>query len=204
MDGGWSIKRLHRAIMLSSTYQQSCEAAPETFKADPDNRLFGRMNRRRLDAESIRDSLLVASGTLDARLHGPSTRDPKSRRRSLYLMTIRSDNTGFGPLFDVADSTALVDIRTVSTVAPQALYLAQQPVRPRPGEGPGRSASRATTTRRIDQAYATALRPSAHGTERAIGRECLAEFASGGRGRDAAWESYCHTLLCTNEWIYTD
>src|SRR4029077_7373668 len=98
-----------------------------TLKADPDNRLFGRMNRRRLEAEAIRDNLLATAGRLQCTLGGPATRDFTAPRRTLYLLTVRSDRSGFRPLFDVADSTALVDTRTVSTVAPQALFLLNNP-----------------------------------------------------------------------------
>ena len=85
------------------------------------------MNRRRLEAEAVRDSLLAVAGRLDRTLGGPAMRDFNAPRRTLYLMTIRSDRSGFGPLFDAADSTAMVDRRTVSTVAPQALFLLNNP-----------------------------------------------------------------------------
>jgi hypothetical protein len=70
--GGWSVKRMHRLIMLSATYQQSSRPEPETLKADPDNQLFGRMNRRRLEAGGVRDSLLAVAGRLDRRMGGPA------------------------------------------------------------------------------------------------------------------------------------
>ena len=85
------------------------------------------MNRRRLEAEAVRDSLLAVAGRLDRTPGGPAVRDFNAPRRTVYLMTIRSDRSGFGPLFDTADSTALVDRRTVSTVAPQALFLMNNP-----------------------------------------------------------------------------
>src|SRR5207237_2580030 len=62
---GWSVKAMHRYVMLSSAYQQSSTADAATHKADPDNLLFGRMNRRRLEAEDLRDSLLAVAGKLD-------------------------------------------------------------------------------------------------------------------------------------------
>lgn len=205
INGGWSVKSLHRAIMLSSTYRQSVEADPATFAADPDNRLFGRMNRRRLDAESIRDSLLVASGKLDLTASGPSIRDAASPRRSVYLMTIRSDRSSFGPLFDAADPTAIVDTRTVSTVAPQALYLFNNAF--------VLDQARALATRlraespdddaRINRAYALLFGRPPTDDERKVGRESLSTFTRA-TGADGAWPAYCHVLLCTNEWIYTD
>ena len=202
---GWSLKKMHREMLLSSTYRQSSEGDPATLAADPENRLFGRMNRRRLDAESIRDSLLAASGKIDLTAGGPAERDPSSRRRSVYLMTIRSDRTGFGPLFDAADSTSMIDVRTVSTVAPQALYLlnnrfvldvadslARRLDTLRPGDDDAK----------IDRAYALLFGRPPTAEERRIGREVVADLAR--VGGDNSWASYCHVLLCSNEWIYLD
>src|SRR5439155_10147840 len=89
---------------------------------------FGRMDRHRLESEAIRDSLLAVAGRLDRTMGGPSTRDFASPRRTLYVTTIRSDRSSFGPLFDAADATAIVDRRTASTVAPQALFLMNHPL----------------------------------------------------------------------------
>ncbi len=123
----WSIKHMHRLLLLSATYQQASDSEPDTFKSDPDNLLLGRMNRRRLEAEALRDSVLAVSGRLDRTAGGPAVRDFAAPRRTLYLTTIRSDRSGFGPLFDTADPTAPVEKRTISTVAPQALFLLNHP-----------------------------------------------------------------------------
>jgi hypothetical protein len=123
----WSLKGLIRLIMLSAAYQQSSVAPGRSLKADPDNRLFSRMERKRLEAEAIRDNLLTVSGRLDPTPGGVATRDFSSPRRSVYQMIVRSDRSGFGPLFDVADPTASVDQRTESTVAPQALFMWNHP-----------------------------------------------------------------------------
>ena len=119
VQSGWSIKAMHRLIMLSATYQQSSEPTREVAMSIPKIAFSGRMNRRRLEAEEVRDSLLAVAGRLDRTAGGPAMRDFNAPRRTLYLMTIRSDRSGFGPLFDQADSTAPVDRRTVSTVAPR-------------------------------------------------------------------------------------
>src|SRR5262249_17243427 len=68
--GGWSLKQLHRPILLSNTYQQASFARPEAWRVDPDNRLLWRTNRRRLDLETMRDTLLAISGRLDLTLYG--------------------------------------------------------------------------------------------------------------------------------------
>ena len=127
VDGGWSIKRMQKLIMLSATYQQSSETDTTEIAADPENLLLGRMNRQRLEAEPLRDAMLATAGRLDETMGGTSTRDLSTRRRSLYLMTIRSDRTGYRMLFDATDPTAIADSRNDSTVAPQALFLMNNP-----------------------------------------------------------------------------
>ena len=199
---GWSIKRLHREIMLSSTYQQSSEAAPESRRADPENRLLGRMDRRRLEAEAVRDSLLAVSGRLDPARGGPSLRDFKGARRTLYITTIRSDRSTFGPLFDAADSTAMVDRRTVSTVAPQALFLLNNPFVLDQALALARRAlsERSTDEERIDRVYALLFGRAPDAEERRIGLDLIAVDGPA----EAAWQAYCQVLLCANEFVYID
>ena len=72
---GWSIKALHRRIMLSSTYQQQSEPRPDGLARDPENRLLWRFNRQRLDFESMRDSVLAVSGSLGPDFGGPVVAD---------------------------------------------------------------------------------------------------------------------------------
>jgi hypothetical protein len=203
VDSGWSIKALHRTIMLSAVYQQSSQPRPETLKADADNRLFGRMNRRRLEAELIRDNLLAVAGRLDRSRGGPATQDFNSPRRTVYLMTVRSDRTGFRPLFDVADSTALVDRRTVSTVAPQALFLLNHPfVLAQTRALAGRLLKASTGDRqRIERAYVLLYGRPPTAEETQIGLDFLAQ-AEGGLPR--RWQEYCEILVCANEFIYVD
>ncbi len=202
---GWSIKRMHRLILLSATYQQSSEAEPEVREADPENRQFGRMNRRRLEAEAVRDALLAASGRLDRTMKGPATRSFAAPRRTLYLMTIRSDRSGFGPLFDSADNTAPVDRRTVSTVAPQALFLLNNPFAIEQACALARRvvASAETDTGRVKGAYAVLFGRPPELEELAIGLELL-QASRGPRPAEKAWEEYCQVLLCANEFLYVD
>src|SRR5207302_3269319 len=115
IQSGWSIKAMHRLIMLSEAYQQSSAANAETLRADADNRLFGRMNRRRLEAEPLRDSLLAVAGSLDQGMGGPAIRELDNRRRTLYLMTIRSDRNNYRMLFDAADPVGIVAKRIDSS-----------------------------------------------------------------------------------------
>ncbi len=214
---GWSMKRLHRLMMLSSAYQQSSDPLPLTLKTDPDNRLFGRMNRHRLEAEAVRDNVLSASGSLDTTMGGVATRDINSGRRTLYLMTIRSDRSGYGPLFDAADANVSVERRTVSTVAPQALFLlnnaflldqtrllAQRLAKAEP----------VSASARIQLAYQRLYSRPPTPQETEIGLAFLAraakEMPASGSARSVAegdlrpWEEYFQLLLCANEFLYID
>ncbi len=92
--GGWSLKSMHRQMMLSSTYQQASRANAAADAADPENRLLHRMNRRRLEAEEIRDSLLALAGRLDLTAGGPAFSDLTTPRRSIYLMSVRTGSVG--------------------------------------------------------------------------------------------------------------
>ena len=203
MKDGWSIKRLHKLLMTSRTYRQSSRPPVETLKADPDNRLWGRMDRRRLESEAVRDALLAVAGKLDGRAGGPSTRDFDDPRRTLYQMTIRSDRSSFGPLFDAADSTAMVDRRVVSTVAPQALFLMNHPfvidqAKALAGRLTGDDPSR------IDRAYRLLYARRPTGAEVAIGLELLATMTAAEGSSARAWQAYAQVLLCSNEFLYVD
>ena len=129
VESGWSLKAMHRLIMLSSTYQQGSRADARGLARDPENRLFGRMNRRRLEAEAIRDSLLAAAGRLDARRGGPGFLDLAVPRRTLVPMSVRTgpSSSDFGRLFDRADPGSIVAERGQSIVAPQALFFLNDP-----------------------------------------------------------------------------
>jgi hypothetical protein len=198
---GWSMKTMQRLMMLSATYQQQSEPDAAMLAADPDNRVFGRMNRHRLEAEAIRDSLLAVSGRLEASLGGKATRDFNSPRRTLYQMTVRSDRSGFGPLFDVADSTAPADHRNVSTVAPQALFLMNHPFAKEQAKALARRsmAGSGTVAEKIGRVYVLLYGRPATEEETGIGVSLLGPTAT-----EASWAEYCQVLLCANEFVYVD
>ena len=130
MDEGWSLKALHRRIMLSSTYQQSSDDRSELRAVDPENALYGRMNRRRLDFEAMRDALLAVAGRLDHSIGGPpfaSPTDPATRRRTLYAQIDRLNLPGLYRTFDFPDPNATSPRRDQTTVPPQALFLMNHP-----------------------------------------------------------------------------
>ncbi|MFP6763153.1 MAG: DUF1553 domain-containing protein, partial [Planctomycetaceae bacterium] len=153
MGSGWSVKLLHRQIILSSTYRQtsrrtatSAEGQTEhpAQSVDAGNRLLWRMNRRRLEGEALRDALLAVSGQLDRRLDGTvnqwkakmfslddtnaETANYSTFRRSLYLPVVRGAALHeMLQLFDFGDPNSIVARRDVTTVAPQALFLMNSP-----------------------------------------------------------------------------
>jgi hypothetical protein len=218
---GWSMKALHREIMLSATYQQSSIGDADAVARDPDNRMLGRANRWRLESEAIRDNLLAVAGRVDTTLDGLATRDFASPRRTLYVMTIRSDKTGFGPLFDAADPLLPVEARNLSTVAPQSLFLMNNEfvmaqagaladrilAEPPAGEATAADNSPADAEllerARIERLYEILYARSVTDREVAVGRQLLAARRAASDER-AAWLAYCQVLLCANEFIYID
>jgi hypothetical protein len=127
---GWSIKKLHKLIMTSQTYQQMSTASSEVFKLDPDNRLLARQNRRRLDFEAMRDSFLAVSGKLDRTLGGKPVdlfKAPFSSRRSIYGLIDRTNFSGILRTFDVAIPDQHSPQRYQTTVPQQALFLMNSP-----------------------------------------------------------------------------
>jgi hypothetical protein len=130
IKSGWSIKDLHRRIMLSNTYQQQSVPRPAELAADPENRLLWRFNRQRLDFESMRDSLLAVSGSLGPYFGGPTAaiETPAfSSRRTLYGFIDRQNLDGVYRTFDFAVPDATSPRRFVTTVPQQALFLMNSP-----------------------------------------------------------------------------
>ena len=207
IESNWSIKAIHRELMLSATYQQSSHPDPATLAADPENLLWGRMTRRRLDAEALRDSLLAVAGMLDRTPGGKAVADPNTPRRTLYLMTVRSDRSNYRSLFDAADPGSVAEKRIESTVAPQALFLLNHPTVLAQVEA---LASRvlkqpsADDRGRVRSLYQFLFGRDPQAKEFDIGLKFLADTQSAGVTEQAAWEQYCQLLLCTNEFMYVD
>lgn len=130
MEDGWSLKRLHKRIMLSSTYQQSSTQLPEAINIDPENKLLWHHKRRRLDFEATRDSLLVASKELDRALGGHSeniTKAPYSKRRAVYAEIDRQNLPTLFATFDFPTPGAHSAGRFETTVPQQSLYMMNNP-----------------------------------------------------------------------------
>ncbi|HEX5273306.1 MAG TPA: DUF1553 domain-containing protein, partial [Gemmataceae bacterium] len=180
---GWKLKRLHRMILLSAAYRQGSASDPEKAKADPDNRLLGRMRPRRLEAEAVRDALLAVSGSLNSAMYGPAVKapvppeamvarnvkdpypkgvpdGPAVRRRSVYLFHKRVIPYPLLQAFDAPDAQQCTGRRDVTTVTPQALALLNDPfVRARAADFASRLLQEAgdDLARCVERAYRLAL-----------------------------------------------
>jgi hypothetical protein len=139
VESGWSIKQMHRLMMLSSTYQLSSAVSDPQNSADPDNRLLSHFNRRRLQVEEMRDGLLALDGSLDTTMGGTlqtgfgtdsenstgrlSLSPEESHRRLVYVPLRRANLPALLNLFDFGDATTSTGKRMLTNVAPQALFM---------------------------------------------------------------------------------
>jgi hypothetical protein len=131
MTNGWSIKKIHRLIMLSSTYQESSANNPRYAQTDPGNRLLWRANIRRLEYEPLRDSLLAIGGLLDPAVYGRPVDlrvHPESTRRTIYDFIDRANIPDTLINFDFATPDMVTGIRHQTTVPQQALFLMNSPI----------------------------------------------------------------------------
>jgi hypothetical protein len=130
MNEGWSIKKLHRLILLSAAWQQTSDSRPEAAQKDPENRLLWRQNRKRLDFEATRDSLLACAGQLDRKMGGKSVdivNPPYSKRRAVYASIDRQNLPGLFRTFDFPSPDVSNPQRFVTTVPQQALFMINSP-----------------------------------------------------------------------------
>jgi mono/diheme cytochrome c family protein len=128
---GWSIKKMHRLLLLSSVYQQTSTDNPRYAQTDPYNRLLWRANIRRLEFESLRDSLLTIGGSLDRTLYGRPVdleQNPESPRRTVYGIVDRANLLDAFVNFDFANPDTVNGVRHETSVPQQALFLMNSPV----------------------------------------------------------------------------
>jgi hypothetical protein len=205
VENGWSLKRLHKLIVLSRVYQQKSEDRPECRSVDPDNRLLWKMARQRLDFEATRDALLAVAGTLDRKIGGPSVQNAlatAATRRTLYSFLDRLNVPTLFRTFDFPSPDATSPQRDNTTIAPQALFLMNHPfvmecarnVLRRP-----EIAAETDASRKIAGVYQLVFCRPPVPAELELGRNYLAAT-----GAAAAWESYVHALLQTNEFAWVD
>ena len=230
IEGGWSIKQMHRLILTSNTWQLSSAENPHSSEIDPDNKFYWRHDRRRLDAEAIRDTMLLVSGELNRDrplVHPfPPIKDwqwtqhkqfkdcYESRHRSVYLMTQRIQRHPFLALFDGPDTNTTTGLRTSSTVTPQSLYFMNSPEMVQIADSSaGRLLADARNPdERIDLAYQLCYARSPTNEERIRDKDYIEDFQEELRiGQDSvenpehkAWASYAKILLSSSEFSYLD
>jgi mono/diheme cytochrome c family protein len=227
VESGWSIKALHRLILLSSTYQMSTAFDTRAARLDPENRLHWRHDRRRLEAEALRDALLTVGGGLDRTMGGSLFQGanrayvpgyPNSnydrydfKRRSIYLPVIRSDVYAVFQAFDFADPSMSSGQRATTTVAPQALFLMNgklvlEQARALARDLLGRQDLDDTGRVRLAYERAYARLPSAQETARALRfvQEVEKALPVGAERRQRAWQSLCRVLVAADEFIYVE
>jgi hypothetical protein len=214
MDGQWSIKKLHRLILLSSTYRMSGKADPPAIAADPENRHLSRFSPRRLTAEELFDSMFSSTNNLVRQESGRPLDLPKSLGRGMYVLTTNRAPPGLGTdvrkmlmLFDLDLTGATIDRRPQSNTAAQSLFWLNSPI---PKYYAEKFADRLlkmdklSDEKRLDQAYLIAL---GHPPDREIGKmtiEYLDSLKSQGRSRQQAWAQVCLALYASNEFHYVE
>ncbi|MFN7926267.1 MAG: PSD1 and planctomycete cytochrome C domain-containing protein [Bryobacteraceae bacterium] len=196
-ESGWSVKAMHREIMMSAAYQRESGEEPAASAAkDPDNRLLWRANvRERLDAEALRDAMLAVAGTLDPAAGGAAA--PLSddfRRRALYATVSRGKPDRTMALFDFPDPNATSEQRVVTVGPMQRLFFLNSGFAQKQAKAlADRLASEASDDRaRIARAYELLYARPATDAEAALGLEFLA-------GKADAWPQYAQVLLSAAE-----
>jgi len=225
--GGWSLKQLHRTIALSATYRMSAAFDARAAEADPDNRLLWRMNRRRLEAEQLRDALLAVSGQLDRTMGGTlvewknadyapgDTVSAASRRRAVYLPVVRDRVYDVFTIFDFANPGTGASRRAATVVSHQALFFLNSPFVKEQARQLVLAvfAGADTDEERLGRIYGLALgrTPTAEEGARALAHVSrVAAMASPGAEADphaarlAGWISFCQALLASSEFLYLD
>jgi hypothetical protein len=204
-ERSWSMKALHRRIMLSSTYQQQSDDRPLARAVDPENALYWRANRRRLDFEATRDALLAVSGRLSGRIGGPpmASLTGTEPRRTVYGFVDRLNLPGIYRTFDFPDPTTTSPRRDQTTVAPQALFLMNHPFMielTRSILARTDVSAVSDTTRKVDRLFRLFFGRTPKEDECRTIREFLREPATDSR----RWQSFVQGLLMTNEFVFLD
>jgi hypothetical protein len=218
----WSVKKLIRAIVLSRVYQLSSANDAKNYATDPDNILLWRASPRRLDAESIRDAMLAASGRLNltpprgsmaaafsdgniSRQSGEIARAARVPVRSVYLPIIRDQVPDVLELFDFAEPSLVVANRDVTTVPSQALFMLNSPFVSAQSEAMAQRLLAMTADaglKRIDSAYMLALSRPPTAVERARAEAYLRHSGQQTNSAEKTWATFCQALLASAEFRY--
>ena len=212
MESGWSIKGLHRQIMLSATYRMSSKFDAKNNEKDAENKFLWRMNRRRLEVEVWRDTMLAVAGNLDITTGGTSTElaSLENRRRTFYAKVSRHDLDSLLRLFDFPDPNVTSDARTVTTVPLQQLFFLNGEFMVRQAKALAARVAKSKAeadNERIAKAFLLVYGRLPSQEELALGLDFLAEHnkqaVSPGNGL-SGWEQYAQVLLSANEFLYVD
>lgn len=208
----WSLKALHRAIVLSSTYRQASVRRADCEAVDPENTLYWRMNPRRLEFEAMRDAMLAVTQQLDLTTGGRPVdliAEPYSRRRSVYGYIDRQDLPGLFRVFDMASPDQSCPQRPRTTVPQQGLFFLNSPFviqcAQRLATLPG-VASAAEQVERITRLYRAVLSRDPTPRELEIGRQFLASGLPMNTPGDTPdiLQQYCQVLLMSNAFMFVD
>lgn len=220
VESGWSLKALHREIMLSATYRQSALAVRALKETDPENALFARWQSRRVEAEVVRDAILAKSGRLDLTMGGslmkerPKEYADKSKlaeyekvpRRTVYLPVLRSSGYDSQTAFDFPDPAVSEGDRRTSTVAPQSLFLMNSPLVHESSKALAammiEKTSGASTPDRAAWLVRHIFDREVTEAERLRGEAFLARYAPNDEA--AAWAAFARVLFSTNEFLYIE
>jgi len=215
-EGRWSLRWLHREIVTSRVWRQTSTPEPRLAAADPDNRLLARAQRRRLEWEAFRDSLLVAAGTLSTARRGGPGGDPLAKdaadRRSLYTRLDRQDVPGTLRIFDLANPDTAVHVRQRTVVPQQSLAVLNAELVVEAARGLADRSAReagegADDTRRLDRLWRAALSRDPGDDERVLtlawlDRERAADEAT--PSPFDRWARLAQALLATAEFQFID
>ena len=205
IEKGWSIKALIRGIVTSSTYRQGETLQPEFAERDPGNRLLWQMNRKRLDFEAMRDSVLSVSGSLSLQQGGRSVRiedKPDANRRTVYAFVNRQNLPNLFRTFDFAGPDTTCPQRFTTTVPQQALYLLNSPFIEAQAK---RLAKREEVQAVADDSRIRVLYRLAYQREPSAGELVLArQFVDDFVPSAVAWERLGQALLVSNEMMFVD
>ncbi len=188
---GQSLKWLHKTIVMSQTYQQASNPNEIASNADPENRLLWRQNRRRLDFESMRDSMLVVAGSLDTTVGGRSVRlseEPMTMRRSLYAYIDRVEMDPMLRTFDFASPTASAASRAETTIPQQALFTMNHPFVAAQAQTLADACEESDEPNKVQSLYRCIFQRSARPAELNVASDFLAQARPGDGDNESAWQ----------------
>ena len=210
MNNNWSIKQLHKTIMTSDTYCQASKNRDSYDEVDPENRLLWKMNRRRLEFESLRDSMLAVSQQLDARMHGKPEKlfeANQSRRKTIYGEIDRQNLPGIYRVFDLPNPDQSAAKRTRTTVPQQSLFMINSPFVAAQANHIMKElvSNNERQLDQIKQLYRTLFQREPTPLEIEIGSQYIKSAELSHRPDDLApLARYAQVLLCTNEFEFID